>query len=309
MNHISIVLMLLIIALQTTQAQSGESWTRLDTRVFDDSYANLDIVPLNGQRFRAYYMKEGSIGTAVSEDDGETFTDEGTILSGQHHALLKLSDTLFRMYYSTSDSGGLISATSTDGTTFTQEDGIRLTGAGQIIHPSAMEQADGTFRIFYDQEVSANPNFGRNIRSISCDATGLTCTQDSGVRIKRRSDCDDLSRSEMRRLKLRGTLCDVGLVFSPFVEFDASTDQFRLYFTAEGNQRNSGVYLATSTNGRRFKIRKKVLGVNTDTTVENGNLGLPGNPQDAFILTQSSGTKRMFIWETDDGIYAATRSQ
>lgn len=302
-------LIFFLCAINLVQSANAETWTRLSTLIFDDSYANLDIVPLNGQRHRAYYMREASIGSALSTDDGETFTDEGTVISGgAHHALIKINNNSFRIYYSTNDSDDFISATSSDGTTFEQEAGTRITGAGKIIHPSAIALSDGTIKIFYDQEVEGDLNFGRKIRSLSCDSTGLTCTLESGIRIQRRNDCDDLTRTERQALKRRGVLCNVNLVFSPFLEFDSATGLYRLYFTAEGNRRSSGVYLATSQNGRRFRIRNKVLGVNPNTTVEDGSLGLPGNPQDAYILTQNDLTKRMFVWETDDGIYSAVRN-
>lgn len=298
------VLLLLAIAV-SAEAAGPEQWTRESTRVFDDSYANIDIVPLNGQRFRAYFMRNGSIGSALSEDNGETFTDEGTVVSGSHHALVKLENNSYRMYYTQGASDDLLSATSSDGTTFTPEDDSRISGVGLVIHPSVVEVADGSFRVFYDEEREGDLNFGKKIRSMSCDSSGLTCTRDTGVRIRSRN-CNDLSRAQKLQLKRRGILCDVNLVFSPFLEYDAETAQYRLYFTAEGNKKRSGVYKAISKNGLRFKIKNKVLGVNKNTTITDGSLGLPGNPQDAFIMTQNDGTKRMFVWETNDGIYAAT---
>jgi hypothetical protein len=82
-----------------------------------------------------------------------------------------------------------------------------------------------------------------------------------------------------------------------------------MYFSVEGSVKRSGVYLATSANGARFAIKNKVLGVNPAAAAGTGSAGMLGNPQDPFIFTRSDGTRLMYVWETDDGIYRAQLTQ
>lgn len=277
----------------------SEKWVREGSGlVFPSDVANIDVVRVgdSGATFRAYYMKPGGIYSALSVDDGVSFTEEGLVLSGQHPAALKLTDGRIRIYYTDNSSGDFVSAVSTDGTTFSQEDGVRLSsnGAGEkIVHPHLVEVAAGGYRIYYDQELEDHAvGFGKNILSLY-SADGLTWTREGGVRIGKKTP----GYSKLNK---------PGLVFSPFALNQGG--KVLLYFTAENDnkKKKSGVWIAKSKNGKKFTMLHRALGIDPAVTNPSaGQGGLTGNPQDTFIITTSSGVKRMYVWQAQEGIYSA----
>lgn len=264
--------------------------------IFPSEVANIDVVQVSGNSFRAYYMKsDGNIYSALSSDDGATFTEEGIRLAGQHPALMKLTDGRVRIYYTDGATGDLLSSISDDGLTFTAEDGIRLAFGepGKIIHPHIVSVPKGGYRMYYDQEdTESMVGFGKNILSLFSE-DGLTFERENGVRIGKRTP----GFAKLRK---------PGLFFSPFAIYKKG--KVHLYFTAENDnkKKKSGVWIAKSKNGKKFTVLTKALGIDPAVTEPSpGPGGLTGNPQDTFIITTSTGGKRMYVWQAQEGIFSA----
>lgn len=277
----------------------SEKWVREGSGLlFPLDVANVDVVRVgdSGTAFRAYYMKPGAIYSAVSQDDGVSFVEEGMVLSGEHPAAVKLSDGRIRLYYTDSSSGDFVSAITSDGTTFSQEDGVRLStsqAGRKIVHPHVVAVPTGGYRLYYDQELENHPvGFGKNILSLYSE-DGLTWVREKGVRIG-------------KKISGFAKLNKPGPVFSPFAMY--RNGKVLIYFTAENDnkQKKSGVWIAQSRDGKKFTVLSKALGIDpavSDPTAGQG--GLTGNPQDTFIITTSTGSKRMYIWQAQEGIYSA----
>lgn len=293
-------LLLPIAGFSHSTAHAREKWHREegDPIAGPEDMQNIDIVSLGGTQFRAYYMKSGQIYSALSEDDGRSFTEEGARFAGNHFAALKLPSGQVRIYYTDFETGDLFSKISDDGLDFTDEEGIRLSASEEgIVHPSVITLPDGGYRMYFDVEISENsnegPNFGEKMKSAS-STDGLAWTLDNGVRIK---------------LRQRGLPSSADMVFSPFAFYDEENGKFKLYMTVEDNKKKkkSGVYLATSKNGLRFQILPKaVLGIDPEVSnPTSSEYGLTGNPQDVFIITTSDGSKLMYVWQAEQGYILA----
>jgi len=283
-------------------AIAGEKWLRTGETIFEvTTVNNIDIINRGSGQFRAYFMRNSSIESTLSSDNGATFSEEGVVISaGGHFAAFKLESGDVRIYHVDGASGDLLSSITNDGFTFTLEDGVRISAAnsGGIVHPRVLQLEDGSFKMYYDKKLSSNElDFGKQILSAS-SSDGLTFTKDPGVRIS-------VKKFEAALDK------DISLVFSPYVELD-DEGKVKLYFTVETEnkpKKTSGVYRATSTNGIKFKIQKKpVLKIDPAVTnPTNGVGGLTGNPQDAFIITDSNDIDYMYVWQSERGYVRATR--
>ncbi len=277
-------------------------WQLGDQVISDPDVVNIDVVSLNDGGFRAYYMYTDGIRSMLSNDEGLSFTlEDGLRMSNaQHHALIKLPDGRIRMYYSTGSSGGVLSAISSDGLNFTQEEGLRLAlgssgeaDAGAIIHPVVIALADGSgYRIYYDSDSKNNgdTNNWLGIRSAFSE-DGLNFTKDTGFRVAATTNAKFAS-----------------LVWSPFVEYDADDELYKLYFSVESSSpQKNGAYIATSANGLDFKIVKKAI-IKRDPRLGPNSPGVggwPGLPQDIFIINVTDG-KRLYYWSAGNhGIYNA----
>lgn len=277
----------------------SEKWVREGSGLlFPLDVANVDVVRVgdSGTIFRAYYMKQNGIYSAVSQDDGVSFVEEGMVLSGSHPAALKLIDGRIRLYYTDTSSGDFVSAISSDGTTFEPEDGVRLSTSQEgekIVHPHIVAVPTGGYRLYYDQELENDQvGFGRNILSLFSE-DGLSWTREKGIRIGKKI----AGFSKLRK---------PGLIFSPFAMY--RNGKVQIYFTAENDnkQKKSGVWIAQSKNGKKFTVLSKALGIDPAVSDPSaGPGGLTGNPQDTFIINTSTGSKRMFIWQAQEGIYSA----
>src|SRR3989344_5130334 len=75
----------------------------------------------------------------------------------------KLKDGKIRLYYCSS--GGILSAISSDGLSFTKEEGIRISpGTGfelQVCDPTIVNLPDGKMRMYYKGASSLNPGPGQ----------------------------------------------------------------------------------------------------------------------------------------------------
>lgn len=276
------------------------SWTREGIVFSDVSVHNLDVVSLGSGQFRAYFMNAGQIKSAFSADEGDTFAvEDGFRVDGQHPALVDLGGGNLRMYYVSNDpadEGAILSATSTDGLTWTPEDGVRLRhgrpralDSDGLIHLNVVSLPGGGYRMYYDAVGPGDVNWRGIVSATSAD--GLTWTKDDGVRIKAGRDPIEFA----------------GMVWSPFAETYAGG--YKLYFCVETDpdiaKRRAGIYVATSSDGLKFTVRGRVLGMDPDVTryrqVEGGMRGMP---QDPFVIPVTGG-KRLFYWQARDGTFSA----
>ncbi len=277
-------------------------WQFGDQVFSDPNIVNIDVVELEDGSFRAYYMYPDGIRSAISVDQGLTFTlEEGLRVSpGQHHAVLKLNDGRIRIYYSTATSAGVISSISNDGLNFTQEEGLRLalgtsneSDSASIIHPVILALADGSgYRLYYDADSKGDGSVDgwRGIRS-AFSQDGLNFTKDEGFRVAKTTNVKFAN-----------------LVWSPFVEYDSDDQLYKLYFSVEGsNQNKQGAFIATSQDGLDFKVIQKPI-IKRDTRLGPNQAvpgGLPGLAQDLFVINVDEG-KRAFYWSAGGhGIYSA----
>lgn len=103
-------------------------------------------------------------------------------------AVLKLNDGRYRMIIGASPgtSSGLRSAISTDGITFTLEDGVRTAVCSQQIpcfyHPFVMRLEDGRVKLFMGLP-NTNQGFASGIYSFTSTDEGQTFSLDAGVRV------------------------------------------------------------------------------------------------------------------------------
>jgi hypothetical protein len=154
-----------------------------------------DVIRLDDGRYRMFYTVPGQgIGSAIS-DDGFTWTVESGIrlrsqrVEGQlhfdvgHPTVVRLADGRWRMYHQTSTGIDtplrLASAISSDGFSFTQEEGVRIDiGAASRLsfagHGRAWRAADGSFRMLF----SANmlDDTGPSDIALATSPDGLTWT-------------------------------------------------------------------------------------------------------------------------------------
>jgi len=282
----------------------SNTWKREKGLVFSKQYTNPDIVKLSDGRYRAYLMSPSYIASAIS-DDGRHFEleDGRRVEHASHMALVSLSNGSLRMYFTNTDpsrgeTGVVMSAVSTDGLTFEVETGVRLRpgssgspDAAGLIHMSVVRDSSG-YILFYDADRGSRgtaPDWRGIMSARSND--GLTWTKDKGFRIQ----------TGMKNLKF------ATMVWSPFLEKKGS--RYTLYFTAEPNnatRKHGGIYKATSSNGKTFKVSKKVvLGIDPAVKdIKQGPGGTTGLPQDPFIIRVGK-ERRMFVFQAQQGTLSA----
>lgn len=166
------------------------------------------VMRLDDGRFRIYFITQGGIGSAISGDEGVTFTVEsGMRITGSAVGVSRLSgagiarvrDGRLRMYFSDLPAPGspvphqIFSATSSDGLSWNPDAGVRigagatLSGSGQ--HPSAISNSDGSVSIFYGRTI---PSIGTMWSATSAD--GLTFTSETPLETLGRGDDADVVR-------------------------------------------------------------------------------------------------------------------
>lgn len=197
------------------------------------------------------------------------------------------------IYYSRADSGGVVSAISDDGLSFTPEAGVRLASrpGERPIHPDIV-RVGGGWRLYYDADASqpgdAAPQW-LGIRSAFSE-DGLSFRRERGWRITTRT----------------AGLENASLVWSPFAERRGrKTD---LLFAVETNrdpERLAGIWRARSKDSSKFKARPgPELGVDPAVEPTPGPGGLSGLPQDPFVIRVPGG-QRLFYWAARAGSYTA----
>src|SRR3989344_1569209 len=99
----------------------------------------------------------------------------------------KLKDGKVRLYYC--GNGGIFSAISQDGLTFTKEQGVRVDAGGGfeliVCDPTIVDLPDGKMMMYYKGASSMNPGPGQSIHKIfsAISSDGLTFTKESGLRV------------------------------------------------------------------------------------------------------------------------------
>lgn len=121
--------------------------------------------------------------------------DSGSrIVDGSVPYIHKLKDGRARLYYC--KDGGILSAISKDGLTFTKESGVRISpGTGfelQVCDPTIVDLPDGKMRMYYKGASSLNPGPGQSIHKIfsAISSDGLTF-QKEGLRIDSETNGDN----------------------------------------------------------------------------------------------------------------------
>ncbi|MBI4032217.1 exo-alpha-sialidase [Candidatus Berkelbacteria bacterium] len=190
-------------------AQNKDGWRYAG--VFQDSAVNVTTLKLPDGRFVAYYSS-GQPGTArktpkrAFSEDGLTWTPDESwdcpdlceqldgLPSLSHRDHLVLNDGRFRTYVSTS--AGIVSYSSTDGLSWTKEDGIRLSkdssieweqGSAALTDWSALYLPDGKVRAYYQgqRKAEAGKDCGTCyvVASAISSDDGLTFERESGLRL------------------------------------------------------------------------------------------------------------------------------
>lgn len=300
----ALICLLFIIAIPVALAAASvrADWKNDGVVIADDTYENIEIVPLADDRYRMYFSQLGSIYSAVSDDGLSWVKEEGVRVSGAGMpALLSLDETTSRIYFTRVLDGknAVYSALTTDGLTFTEEAGTRLQAGhpggydalSGIVHPTVIQLANGKFRLYYDtlytQGDGDNP--WHILSAVSDD--GLNFTIERGIRIKGKRDLPKQTQS----------------VWSPHIQ--KRDDIYQLFITAQYDTKpltRNGIYLATSKDGKKFTVQPEPVVYRSKSTgkKKNTDKGMNGAPQDPFVLKQN-GQETIYYWIVDQGILRA----
>lgn len=297
----------------------GKPWV-IEGNVFkENNYNNPVVIRLDDGRYRMYFHDSYSMMTAIS-DDGKKFTDVAKLFSGQMPTVIRLSDGRYRMYYfvnatvipATAEPEirppgqqpmphppigddlpapklNLVSAVSNDGLTWTEEAGIRLMPTpggyddGTMIHPSVIQLADGTYKLYYDGEVQSTSRFAldsKHRRILSATSKdGLTWTKDPGYRIDEKP-------------------VHTWEAYSPKAMYQNGKVIVR--FTTP-----NGIYRAESTDSINFTISQNpIFSPGKRLPMPDGPNGVTGSYQDSFVLPVEGG-QRMYFWIAGSGTFTA----
>lgn len=200
---------------ELTQSLTGKillkGWRHVG--IFPDSAVNVTTLRLADKRYVAYYSS-GQPGTGRKKPsrafstDGLAWTPDSTwtcsdicdfpdgIASLPHRDHLALKDGRFRTYIYNLKSGGVISYISTDGLSWTKEEGVRLKadptleteqGPSALIDWSAVYLPDGKVRAYYQGQRKAKPGEDCGscyvVASVVSSDNGLTFTREPGLRL------------------------------------------------------------------------------------------------------------------------------
>lgn len=278
---------------RTLEALTKNTVWKEEGVIFDDpTIHNIAIAPLLDGRYRIYFDQENRIKSALSKDGRELQVEEGERLEGSMSSIIKLPDGRWRIYFSTSEGEKSVfkSVISSDGLTWTTEDGTRLTPGGEydpddILNPSVITLSEGGYRMFYDGEVRHTvDDFSWRILSAT-SPNGLTWTKDQGVRIN-----------------LEEAPLYANLVWNAHAEYDPEEKIYRLYFTVKTTheERPNGIYSATSEDGLSFTVSGEPEMESKDENIE----AKLGNYQEPFVFNFPEG-KRIYYWKSESGIYSS----
>jgi hypothetical protein len=177
------------------QVESGER--------LREGQGHIRVLRLDDGRVRAYFISRGGISSAISTDEGTTFTDEpgeriNAMLAGASQisggSIARTKDGRWRMYFSDLPIPGagvvalrVFSAVSSDLLNWSLDPGVRLgTGAtlsGSSEHPFALANTDGSISLFYFR------NSNLTLMTSTSD-DGLTFTTEGSTGITQANDPD-----------------------------------------------------------------------------------------------------------------------
>lgn len=286
-----------------------EGWQKEGVIFSTASYYNPEVVKLDNGSWRMYFENYGRIYSAISTD-GRSWTIEGGVrVNGTMPAVIRLPDGRWRLYYQYRPAGPeavgpyIASAVSSDGLSFQQESGYRLTQGGEgaydsagVKHPTVIRLENGAYRMYYDGEVPhpENPEqtIARILSAYSEDA--ITWEKEAGIRI-------DVEEEDEEGGMVRA--------WSSHILFEDGI--YSLYFTAAFPPPlwRNGIYVATSTDGLTFSVhgepvvhRDKALG---DDPTRIGH-DLIGAPEDPCVVRMPDGL-RVYYWIVEQGILSAIK--
>lgn len=122
-----------------------------------------DTIWLENGNLRMYYTKGTTSATALSQDNGVTWTKEGNLDLGRIAIdldIIRLGDGSYKLFFTTFDSEFgvgkqyVMSASSTDGTTFILDSGKRLEPSPEkelVTDPDIIQLPDGSYRMYYGE--------------------------------------------------------------------------------------------------------------------------------------------------------------
>ena len=122
-----------------------------------------DIIRLDNGSLRMYYTRGTTSATALSHDEGITWVKEKNLDLGRivvDPDIVKLEDGSYKLFFTTFDSQFgmgeqyVMSATSSDGVSFTLDSGKRLEpspGRILVVDPDIVKLPDGSYRMYYGE--------------------------------------------------------------------------------------------------------------------------------------------------------------
>lgn len=272
-------------------------WKTAGDPIFTDpTIHNVEVIPLPDGKYRMYFHQGTEMKSAISADGRAFEIEPGTRLQGAMPSLVPLPNNAgWRMYYQTIDNGQGIfkSAVSAEGLSWTVEPGVRLESGGSldpdnIVHPSVVALPDGTYRMYYDGEVTKTEQEfeWRILSAVSSD--GLAWEKEEGVRIN-----------------IGVAPLEADLVWNAHARYLPLTGTYELYFSVQTPNDGfiDGIYLAASEDGLLFSDPVAQLTPEKESG-EFGPGGQTGSYQDPFIL-ETETEKTMYYWVQGDGIYWA----
>jgi len=146
-------------------SNDGVNFT-VEGKVFEsDNITDPTVIKLNDGSFLMACVR-GNLDIFAKSVDGKNFQATGvTIQNGGIPELVKLDDGSVRLFYN--GPGGIISSRSTDsGSTWTKENGVRLSYSSGIADPSVIKRADGKWYLIvkgFNNTGAQNPA-GHNVR-------------------------------------------------------------------------------------------------------------------------------------------------
>ena len=128
------------------------------------------VIRLDNRSWRMYYSELGGICSAISDEDGLEFNDEGLRIAHYNNVqirsstVVRLDNGSYRMYYCEDDLGGFAggqyirSSISDNGLTWEKESGARIDGTqapfyalagGMVDGPDIVKLPNGSFRLYF----------------------------------------------------------------------------------------------------------------------------------------------------------------
>lgn len=153
-------------------SEDGFNWTKEEGVRFQDYgdgkpgelFTSVpDIIRLDNGSLRMYYTRGISSATAISQDEGITWTKEGNLDLGRiviDPDIVTLDDGSYKLFFTSFDSEFgvgeqyVMSASSSDGVTFTVDSGKRLEPSSEInllLDPDIIQLPDGSYRMYYSE--------------------------------------------------------------------------------------------------------------------------------------------------------------